>query len=379
MPSACSSRAASRWSGVSSALAAPRRRARRRGRSASWVLIVQRSGSIGHRLPPPSSRVRGSSASGRRRRTARAAGDSGTRSRRYWRWVRRHRLAGLRPASAPAPRAAGPPRPRARRTRRTPSRLSPVDGQLLDVAQALEVALGEAAAAAARSATGRADPCARRCAGSAGAPRPARPPPRSRRRPRRVARRSARQPSSSLPSASRGGGSVDLGQRLDRRPLLVGQLGRAPPPRPSPAGPRLAVASDRRARPGPCTRKVWPDGVPAAPQGDLAVERRHGERRAERRLGEGDRHGEGQVAPAAAEDRVPAPRGRRRRGRRRAPMPCPARAAALDPDALAVLHPGRDAHLDRAAAVLDARCPWQVGHGRVDDACRGPLHCGQTG
>ena len=61
-----------------------------------------------------------------------------------------------------------------------------------------------------------------------------------------------------------------------------------------------------RGTPLPRARNVRPFGVPGGKlQGDRrAAERRHLDLAAERRLGEGDRHGEREVVALAAEDRV---------------------------------------------------------------------------
>ena len=83
----------------------------------------------------------------------------------------------------------------------------------------------------------------------------------------------------------------------------------------------------------------------------------------EGRLGEGDRHGQGEVPPAPAEQRVPGRPAPPRRGRRPGAMPWPARAAALHPDALAVLDARRDPHLHLPVPPLGPRCRGRWGTG----------------
>ena len=139
MPSGWPSMAASRWSGVTSGLWAARARSTAAA-NASWVLSVQRSGSSVIGYLPSSCMVR------RAGRVGTGVWDSGTRSRRYWRWVR---------PPPRGPRPGWPPARRSRatsasssRTRRTPSRLSPALVRLLDAAQPVDVVLAVAPAAA---------------------------------------------------------------------------------------------------------------------------------------------------------------------------------------------------------------------------------------
>ena len=103
--------------------------------------------------------------------------------------------------------------------------------------------------------------------------------------------------------------------------------------------------------PRPRTRSVRPDGVPGRRPCSAtdAVERRHPQRGAERGLGEGDRHRQGQVVAAAAEQRRAAPTctvtievAGRPAARARA-CPCRRSASSRRPRT-----PGRHAHGDRA-------------------------------
>ena len=116
----------------------------------------------------------------------------------------------------------------------------------------------------------------------------------------------------------------DAGQLLDGGALLVGQLGRARPPRRSPAGRRWRDFLPP-GTPRPLTRKVRPDGVPAGTR-RVTLPSRVGTVRVvpSAASAKADRDGQGQVAALAAEDAVPADPGDRRRGRRRARRPGPA-------------------------------------------------------
>ena len=123
------------------------------------------------------------------------------------------------------------------------------------------------------------------------------------------------------------------------------------------------VPSLRRA-PLPRTRKVRPLGVPAGSlrvTGD-PVSVGHLDLGPECRLVEGDRDVEGEVVAGAAEDAV-RPHldvDEQVAGR---PAVLAGAALALEPDPLAVLHPGRDPGLDRCAPTCRGPEPWQVGHG----------------
>ena len=132
------------------------------------------------------------------------------------------------------------------------------------------------------------------------------------------------------------------GQSLDCRSLLVGQvfghdhvddhqqvalIGRAP-----------ALHSKRSSR----------TGTGRDPDRDRrAVERGYTNIRSERRLGEGDRGHEGEIAAPATEDRVRLDVDMDEQIARRTAVSTRS-TAPLEPDALLVLNPGGDADLDLA-------------------------------
>ena len=109
------------------------------------------------------------------------------------------------------------------------------------------------------------------------------------------------------------------------------------------------------AMPWPCTRWRLPGCVPGLmPQRDRrAVERRHGDVGAERGLGERDRHADGEVVAAPPEPRMRGDVDLDEQVAGRAAVAA-RRAAALEPDRLAVGHAGGDAGLHLAGPLLDA-------------------------
>jgi hypothetical protein len=168
------------------------------------------------------------------------------------------------------------------------------------------------------------------------------------------------------------GGRRHAGQFLDGGALFVGQLLRAPST--STVTSRSPVrSSPGRGTPRPFTRKVWPDGVPAGTRRVTGSSRVGTVRSSPGGLGEGDGHGQGQVAAPPAEQRravhvdddieVAA-----------RPLPV-RRPPALDPDALPVLHPGGIRTLtDRFRCSTPV--PRQVGQG-VSTMVPRPPHWGQ--
>ena len=126
--------------------------------------------------------------------------------------------------------------------------------------------------------------------------------------------------------------------------------------------PARALAAARRGRaPAACGRWRCPAGHL---ERDVAVERGHGQRRPERRLGEGDRHGQRQVVALAAEQRVLARRGRRRTGRRPGRRAVPGAPLPASRMRWPSLTPGRDADGDRAGLGGDAAAARRSGTGR---------------
>ena len=142
------------------------------------------------------------------------------------------------------------------------------------------------------------------------------------------------------------------GELLHGLALGVGEAGRH---RDLDGDEQVARRTSRAATPRPLTRNVRPERVPAGTRSvtGVAVERRHRDVGAERRLRERDRHGEREVVALAAEQRVACRRGRSRRGRRPGRR-CGRGRPAPSSGSLALLHPGRDADLDRAGPPLDA-------------------------
>src|SRR4051794_11710166 len=156
-----------------------------------------------------------------------------------------------------------------------------------------------------------------------------------------------------------------LGEGLQRLALGGGEPGRHRDLDGDQQVTRAALAADAAA--------AHPQRAPARGAGrhlerHVAVERRHGQRRAQRRLGEGDRHGEGEVVTLAAEQLVlgDVDDDEQVAGR---PAAAAGRALAGQPDALAVLHPGGDPHRDGAGLRGDAAAG--AGRARVVDHLAG--------
>ena len=118
MPSAWSSTAASRWSGVTSGLLAARARSTAEEK-ASWVFRVHRSGLMLIGILRPVAVGRRLGAGGHERLAT-----AGTSSRRYWRWVTAtaSRASARVASSSPWSRSTSAS---SSITRRTPSRLRP--------------------------------------------------------------------------------------------------------------------------------------------------------------------------------------------------------------------------------------------------------------
>ena len=140
--------------------------------------------------------------------------------------------------------------------------------------------------------------------------------------------------------------------RLRRGELL------AAPPRASPVsvcGTATSTVTSRSPVRPPCvgtprprTRSVRPDGVPGGTlSADRAVQRRHPQRRAQRRLGEADRHGQRQVVTVAAEQLVRADMHGHVQVAGR-PTARPGLALAGNRSFAPSSHPGRHPHGDRA-------------------------------
>ena len=140
--------------------------------------------------------------------------------------------------------------------------------------------------------------------------------------------------------------------------------------------PALAPLLAPAGTPRPFTRRWVPGEVPGRdPQGHRLVEGGHGDRRPESGLGEGDRHGEGEVAAAPAEPGVPAHPDHHVEVARRGPSPGRARPA---PSPGCAGRPRRPAGI-RTFTFFTRRSvpvPWQVGHG-VSTVVPRPLHTGQ--
>ena len=300
-----------------------------------------------------------------RRRNGAGAWRTGTRSRRYWRCVAATASSACGPHLGQLLAAAGPARPRAGAPG-APLRGSARSTSAPGCGAAAPGPARRSAGSRRSSATGRAGPCARRCAGSAGASPSARPPPRSRRRPGCLrgrpitVRRHRPHPSTAI----RGAGSVtSANDSTAARCSSVSSVGTTTSTLTSRSPGLAPLRPDPPGTPRPRTRSTLPDCVPGgtfsvtlpSSVGTVMVVPR-------RRLGVGDRHRDGQVAAAAPEDRVRAPRGRRRRGRRRAPCPARARPRPLTRMRWPSSTPaGMRTLTERTFCSVPV--PWQTGHG----------------
>ena len=281
---------------------------------------------------------------------------NGTRSRRYWRWVTLHRLAGLGPGRL---QLGAEPVHLGLELQHPAHALEVEPGvvRLLDAAQLVDVLLAVAAAAAAGA--GRVEQALALVdaqglgvhAGQLGGHRDDVHGPGVRGPSRHLTLPRGRRVPAARPTC---------GQRLDRGALSsVRAFGHGH----LDGDQQVAVALPPAGTPRPLTRKVRPDVVPA---GTLrvtgSVEGGDGDGGAEGGLREGDRHGEGQVLAPPAEDGRAGRRAPPRRGRR--PGRCRGPAA---PRPLTRMRWPSSTPAGMRTFTLRARCstpvPGQVGQG----------------